>query len=246
MSLSAGAIPKPQAAKKRSGSLKRDLFAVEYLKDFNATQAAVRAGYSRRTAASQGQRLLKSALVGEAIAEAGARLLKKTEVSRERILKELATVAFSNIGDFFEENWRLLPIHQVPENSRRALASLKREELCGCDRYPWPHVGRRYKLRFVDKVTALKLLAKVLKATGPFYMTPSTPPAPRVIAKPRPSAGKKMRGSFRRERFVVEYVQDFSATRAALRAGYSPKTAACRIISALIDPAHRVIAGCTP
>ena len=67
---------------------KRVRFVDEYLKDLNATKAAIRAGYSRRTAASQGQRLLKSPVVGRAIAEAQARLLKKSETTVERVLKE--------------------------------------------------------------------------------------------------------------------------------------------------------------
>ena len=67
----------------------RDRFSNEYLKDLNATKAAIRAGYSAKTAASQGQRLLKSAAVREAIKEATARLRTMREVSPQRIIREL-------------------------------------------------------------------------------------------------------------------------------------------------------------
>jgi phage terminase small subunit len=106
----------------------RRQFPIEYLKDFNATKAAVRTGYSAKTAASQGQRLLKSAVVCEAAAEATARVLTNSEVTRERVLKELAAIAFLDPIVVFDDNDRLLPINQISEDARRALARIKIEE----------------------------------------------------------------------------------------------------------------------
>ena len=60
---------------------KQQRFAEEYVVDHNATQAAKRAGYSPKTAYSQGQRLLKHVEVQTAIAAEQARLRRKTEVS---------------------------------------------------------------------------------------------------------------------------------------------------------------------
>ena len=107
----------------------RDRFVVEYLKDFNATRAAIRAGYSPKTAASQGQRLLRSVVVIKAIGEDHTKLLKQTEASTERVLKELAAIAFPDPGQFFDEHGNLLPMDAVPAEARRALRSLKVQEL---------------------------------------------------------------------------------------------------------------------
>jgi len=67
----------PRQTRFKHRSLMRELFAIEYIKDCNATQAAIRAGYSVKTAASQGSRLLNSASVRKAIADANTELQKK-------------------------------------------------------------------------------------------------------------------------------------------------------------------------
>lgn len=75
------------------------LFVREYLVDLNATQAAIRAGYSEKTADVQGHQLLKKPLVGNAIAEAKAMRAKRVEVTADRVLAELAKIGFSSLSD---------------------------------------------------------------------------------------------------------------------------------------------------
>lgn len=79
---------------------KQARFVEEYLVDLNATQAAIRAGYSERTAYSQGQRLLKNVEVAAAIAAGQAKLAAKLEITQERVRDELAKIAFANMGDY--------------------------------------------------------------------------------------------------------------------------------------------------
>lgn len=79
---------------------KQTAFVREYLIDLNATQAAIRAGYSARTAASQGQRLLKNAEVAAAVTDAQKARAARTEVTADQVVAELAKVAFSRMGDF--------------------------------------------------------------------------------------------------------------------------------------------------
>ena len=69
---------------------KRVRFIEEYLIDSNATQAAVRAGYSPKTAYSQGQRLLKNVEVAAAIEFARAVLTERTGLSAEWAIRKLA------------------------------------------------------------------------------------------------------------------------------------------------------------
>lgn len=75
---------------------KQQRFVEEYLIDLNATQAAIRAGYSPKTANEQGARLLANASVQEAIAKAMAERSRRTGISQDRVIQELARIAFVN------------------------------------------------------------------------------------------------------------------------------------------------------
>ncbi len=68
---------------------KRARFVDEYLVDLNATQAATRAGYSEKTAYSQGQRLLKDVEVAKAIAERQAERAERVRVTADDVLAGL-------------------------------------------------------------------------------------------------------------------------------------------------------------
>lgn len=78
---------------------KQDAFVREYLIDLNATQAAVRAGYSAKTALQQGPRLLGNVGVAAAIAAAQQVRSARTEITQDRVLKEIARVAFGDPRD---------------------------------------------------------------------------------------------------------------------------------------------------
>lgn len=79
---------------------KQKAFVLEYLVDLNATQAAIRAGYSARTAEQQGSRLLRNVQVQEAIRQGQAERAERTQVTADRVVQELAALAFANMGDF--------------------------------------------------------------------------------------------------------------------------------------------------
>lgn len=79
---------------------KQQRFVQEYIVDLNATEAAKRAGYSERTAYSQGQRLLKNAEVQTAIGKAQTVREKRTGITADRVLNELALLGFSNMQDY--------------------------------------------------------------------------------------------------------------------------------------------------
>lgn len=81
---------------------KQEQFVREYLIDANATQAAIRCGYSEKTAYSQGQRLLKNVEVAAAIDAAMQKRAFKTEITAERVLKEIACMAFYDPAELIE------------------------------------------------------------------------------------------------------------------------------------------------
>jgi len=75
---------------------KHKQFADEYLVDFNATQAAIRAGYSEKTAYSQGQRLLKNVEIKEYIQSEQDKSSEALKISREDILQDLLDIKDAN------------------------------------------------------------------------------------------------------------------------------------------------------
>ena len=88
-------------------SPKQKLFVAEYLVDLNATQAAIRAGYSFRRAAQSGYELLRKGPVAQAVAARQAELADRIGVTVERIVTELARIGFSDIRDVVQ--WRTVP-----------------------------------------------------------------------------------------------------------------------------------------
>lgn len=72
-------------------------FCEEYLIDLNATQAAIRAGYSEKTANEQGARLLANVSVQEKIAKLKAERAKRTEMKQDSVIQELAAVARAEV-----------------------------------------------------------------------------------------------------------------------------------------------------
>ena len=79
---------------------KQKRFVAEYLVDLNATQAAIRAGYSKKTADRIGPELLGKTCVSEAIRVAMRDREKRTEITQDRVLNELGKVAFAKAADY--------------------------------------------------------------------------------------------------------------------------------------------------
>ena len=79
---------------------KQQRFCDEYLIDLNATQAAIRAGYSAKNADKIGPELLGKTRVAEYIAERKQDRVARTEITQDRVLRELAIIAFSNAADY--------------------------------------------------------------------------------------------------------------------------------------------------
>jgi phage terminase small subunit len=122
------------------------LFVAEYLVDLNATQAAIRAGYSPRTARQQGNRLLTHVDVQPAIiaaqaerAQRVAAQVQQVESLADRVLREVSLIAFSDIGDVVEftaDGPRMRPMHEIPESARRTISNLEVRQEHGTEDRP--------------------------------------------------------------------------------------------------------------
>lgn len=83
---------------------KNEVFCEEYLIDLNATQAAIRAGYSTDSAGSIGSELLKKPEIRARIDQAMAERSKRTGINADRVLRELGRIAFLNPKDVIDLN----------------------------------------------------------------------------------------------------------------------------------------------
>lgn len=132
---------------------KQKRFVDEYLIDLNATQAAIRAGYSPKTAQEQSSRLLSKVMIQAEIQEGRDRLQSKLEITQEKVLQELAAIAFANGADFakVEDNdtVKMIPTDKLSSEKLPAIAGIKANQY-----------GVEVKLH--DKVKALELLGKYL------------------------------------------------------------------------------------
>jgi phage terminase small subunit len=147
---------------------RKRLFIQEFLKDLNASQAAKRAGYSKKTAYSQGQRLLKNVEIKKAIDAAMRKREEKTEITAARVLQEIAILAFSDLKDYIEINddtgaVRAKGFDQMPPNASRALESITenrtvREDAKGEDSI----INEKVTFKLHSKTAALEALCKHL------------------------------------------------------------------------------------
>jgi phage terminase small subunit len=152
---------KPVSPKRRKQvglNPKQKKFVIEYLVDLNATQAAIRAGYSAKTAGQIGMRLLKNVHIEEAIRKARDKIAAKTEITAERVLAEMARLAFLDIGKAFNADGSLKPLHEMDEDTRRAVAGLEITAMHA----EGVQIGTLSKLKLADKGAALERLMRYL------------------------------------------------------------------------------------
>lgn len=142
---------------------KQERFCQEFIIDCNGTQAAIRSGYSKKSAMEQASRLLSYAKVSARIKELTAVQLNKLNINAEMVLKELLLIARSDIGEAFNDKEGLKSPNDLPENFRRAVSGIEYVELFegrGRDR---EQVGYLKKVKLWEKTKALDLLGKYLK-----------------------------------------------------------------------------------
>ena len=147
--------------------IRRQRFVEEYLIDLNATQAAIRAGYSSNGANVQAVRMLADATVSAAVAKGRANLAAKAQVSAEEIVAELKKLGFSNMRDFVDVDKRGSPVLDFSELSREQWAAVGELTVEHCVR-PADEEGEeakvveKVKFKLLDKRAALVDLGKHL------------------------------------------------------------------------------------
>jgi phage terminase small subunit len=147
---------------------RRRLFVIEYLKDHNAKQAYIRAGYAARghAAAVNASRLLIRADVAAEVARLQAVVLddvqRSTGLTLERLTLEVARGAFFDIRRLKHEDGTPKDLHELDEDTASAIAGVELEEVFegrGEDR---KHTGRIHKYKLVDRRAYVDMGLKVI------------------------------------------------------------------------------------
>ncbi|WP_449395573.1 terminase small subunit [Devosia riboflavina] len=136
---------------------KQSRFVAEYLIDLNATQAAIRAGYSPKTANRIGPELLTKPAVAAAVSSAQSQRAERTKIDADWVLTRLAAEAEADIADLYAEDGSLRPVHDWPEIWRKGLvAGIDVEEI----REEGVTVGTVRKLKLSDRIKRIELIGK--------------------------------------------------------------------------------------
>lgn len=160
------------ALKARSLTPKQQMFVLEYLVDLNATQAALRAGYSAKTAGKAGTKNTQKGPIKEAIDAAMAERAKRINLSADRVLQELALIGFANMADFIRVDEsgmvQALPFETLAEGQSRIVKKVKDKRVIrsvkGTEDTPDGDqiLDATFEFELCDKVKSLELLARHL------------------------------------------------------------------------------------
>lgn len=147
-------------------------FANEYLVDFNGSAAAIRAGYGVKSAKVTASRLLADPKIQSYLGVLKKPLAAVLEITKERTMREIARIAFSDPRKLFDENSRFKAIQDLDDDAAATLASVEIDALYAMTMDGKVQVGDTQKVKVFDKNRALDMLAKHFK----IYETPAAPP----------------------------------------------------------------------
>lgn len=132
---------------------KQKRFVSEYIIDLNAKQAAIRAGYSPKTAEVQASRLLSLVKVQAEITKAMEDRGKRTGITQDRVLAELSAIAFAKATDYVEVDEdgfvKIKPTAGLTDEQKSAIAGIKKG-------------ANGIEIKLVDKTKALEMLSRHL------------------------------------------------------------------------------------
>ncbi len=113
------------AGKPKKLTPKQDKFCQEYMIDLNATQAAIRAGYSKKTAKTIAGQNLSKLIIQEKLTKLNKKRQEDTGITAKKVLIEAGRIAFADVGLAFDDDGCLLPMKEIPDEIRRAISGLE-------------------------------------------------------------------------------------------------------------------------
>lgn len=139
---------------------KQQLFVAEYLKDLNATQACIRAGYSAKTAEQQGPRLLGNVGVKAAIEKAQSKRVERVQIDADYVLSRLVEIDQMDALDILNDDMTVKPVGAWPKVWRQYLSGFEVAEINEGRGEERDMVGMLKKIKWPDKTKNLELLGK--------------------------------------------------------------------------------------
>lgn len=130
---------------------KQRVFVDEYLVDLNATQAAIRAGYSPKTANEQGARLLAKVSIQAELSERMKAREQRTEITQDRVLQEIARVAFFDPRKLFNDDGSPKRLVDLDDDSAAVIAGVDVATVGNAD----IGIGQVMKYKIADKLKAI-------------------------------------------------------------------------------------------
>ena len=147
--------------KPRPLNSRQRLFVEEYLVDLNASQAAIRAGYTHSYSDKGAWKLLQNAEIKAAIEKAKEQRSKRTQIHADWLLSRLADEALADIADLYDENGGLKPVDQWPLIWRQGLvAAVEVKELFEGRGESREAIGRVSQVKLSDRIKRLELIGK--------------------------------------------------------------------------------------
>ena len=146
---------------------KQRRFVEEYLIDLNATQAAIRAGYSEKTAGSQAFDLLKKPEIQKEIQALESRIENKVIITKDKILRELSLIGFANLADYVTIDdttgcVQAIGIDSLPAGASRAIKKVKERRVIKSTASGDEVLESTFEFELHDKQTALVNMGKEL------------------------------------------------------------------------------------
>jgi len=147
--------------KKRKLTLKQEKFCLEYVKNGGNASDAYRAAYNAKkmkpeTVNRKAAELLSNGKITARIEDLQKAARKRNEISLDRVLKEIAAIAFVDPSDIWDDDGNMKPIGQIPEHARRAIVGLEKKVVTGAS------FEETIKAKLADKNAALDKLMKHL------------------------------------------------------------------------------------
>lgn len=177
------AVPRSKRGLKKGGkeakkgilTPKKERFCQEYVLDFNATQAAIRAGFSTKSAYSIGSALTRKVECQRRIMELQNTAATEYNVTKQRLISILMDIAGAKIEDILDEEGEVLPPQQWPEHMKRVVTGMESDELYSGFGPLRQNVGLKRKVKFADKTKAVELLNRMLGFNMPDKVAQTTP-----------------------------------------------------------------------
>lgn len=148
-----------QSNKQEKCTAKEEQFAREFLVDLSIIQSAIRAGYKERSARKIGWEVFYRPRVQRRIQELMQERQKRTEITANNVLKEIAKIGFCDLKEAFDENGDLKDVKDIPDNILAAISNVK---IVTNPAKEGEDITYTKELKLWDKKGALELLGKHL------------------------------------------------------------------------------------